>query len=210
MFVAASAAYRTPHVAQSTDPRVKSHDRDESHPNNWIRRRNVGPRGDFSRSKASSQEESARRLAIATRRLTEVLGRVTGLNDVCAVAVRHVAGCVRSRFAVFAVPTADNELTIMATHGYPLDLVRMLRIASGTGVIGSVHASGMPMLVQDVRTAPGMHPRPRYRTNSFVAVPISAGTEVLGVVCVADRLDDQPFTRDDLATLRALAAPVGL
>ena len=66
------------------------------------------------------------------------------------------------------------------------------------------------MLVQDVTTVPGMHRRPRYRTNSFIAVPISAGSEVLGVVCVADRLDDQPFTRDDLATLRALAAPVGL
>src|SRR5688572_10513996 len=210
MFVAASTKLPTTHAARTSDPRVNSHDRDDSHPNNWIPRRNVGRRRDFSGSNRSAQEESGRRLAVATRRLTQLLGRITGLHGVCAVAVRHVARCLRSRFAVFAVPTADDELTILATHGYPIDLVRMLRITSGTGVIGSVHASGTPMPVQDVTTAPGMHRRPRYRTNSFIAVPISAGNEVLGVICVADRLDDQPFTRDDLATLRAPTAPVGL
>jgi GAF domain-containing protein len=35
-------------------------------------------------------------------------------------------------------------------------------------------------------------------------------SEVLGVVCVADRLDDKPFSREDLATLRTLTAPAAL
>jgi diguanylate cyclase (GGDEF)-like protein len=189
---------------------VISHDSGGKRPNDWLIRRNVGGRQDFSRSKAASGDEAGRRLGVTTRRLTQVLGRVEGLRDVCSVAVRHVARCVRSRFAAFAVPTGENELTIVATYGYPLELVRMLRIRSGTGVIGSVHASGTPMLVQDVTAVPGLTRRPRYRTNSFVAVPISAGGVVLGVICVADRLDDLPFSRDDLATLRALTAPVAL
>jgi diguanylate cyclase (GGDEF)-like protein len=86
----------------------------------------------------------------------------------------------------------------------------MLRITPGTGVIGSVYEKGAPMLVEDVAAVPGLRRRPRYRTNSFIAVPISAGSEVLGVVCVADRLDGNPFTRDDLANLRALTAPAAL
>jgi diguanylate cyclase (GGDEF)-like protein len=52
--------------------------------------------------------------------------------------------------------------------------------------------------------------RPRYRTDSFIALPILAGDEVLAVLCVADRVDDRAFTRSDLSALRALAAPAAL
>jgi diguanylate cyclase (GGDEF)-like protein len=198
------------HAPQASDLIVISHDSGGDRLNDWLIRRKVGGRRDFARAKASPAEETDRRLAVSTRRLTQVLGRVEGLQGVCSVAVRHVARCVRSRFAAFAVPTGENELTIVATHGYPLELVRMLRIRSGSGIIGSVHASGTPMLVEDVATVPGLRRRPRYRTNSFMAVPVTAAGAVLGVICVADRLDDQPFTRDDLASLRALTAPVVL
>jgi diguanylate cyclase (GGDEF)-like protein len=189
---------------------VNRHDSGADRPNDWFRRRNVAAGKDFSASRQTSEEEYARRVGVATLRLTRVLGRIEGLREVSSVVVRHVARCVRSRFGAFAVPTADNELTIVATYGYPLELVRMLRIVPGGGVIGSVYQKGTPLLVQDVATVPGLRRRPRYRTNSFIAVPISAGHEVLGVVCVADRLDDQPFNREDLATLRTLTAPAAL
>ena len=123
-----------------------------------------------------------------------------------ALVARHAARCVRSRVAAFAAPVGENQLGIVATHGYPLELVRMIRIVPGAGVIGSVYESGAPMLVEDIRTI-GLTRRPRYHTNSFIAVPIRAGAEVVGVVCVADRLDGQPFDRHDLSNLRALTAP---
>jgi diguanylate cyclase (GGDEF)-like protein len=189
---------------------VNPRDSDDSRPYDWLTRRNVGPGQEFSASKPSESNEHARRLGVATHRLTRVLGRVQGLREVCAVVVRHSARCVRSRFAAFAVPTEDNQLSILATYGYPMELVRMLRITPGAGVIGSVYQNGTAMLVEDVTTVPGLHRRPRYRTNSFVAVPVTAGSDVLGVVCVADRLDNQPFSREDLSALRALTAPVAL
>jgi diguanylate cyclase (GGDEF)-like protein len=55
-----------------------------------------------------------------------------------------------------------------------------------------------------------MRRRPRYRTNSFIAMPVSAGDDVLGVLCVTDRLDDATFSREDLTTLRSLTAPAAL
>ena len=189
---------------------MNPHDDGDSRPNDWVPRRNVGPRQEFSGSNPPLADEYARRVGITTHRLTRVLGRVDGLREVCAVVVRHVARCARSRFAAIAVPTADNQLSIVATYGYPMELVQMLRIAPGAGVIGSVYQKGTPMLVEDVTAVPGLQRRPRYRTNSFIAVPITAGSEVLGVVCVADRLDNQPFSRDDLSLLRTLAAPAAL
>ena len=154
---------------------------------------------------------SQARIGVATHRLTRTLGRVTGLREVCAVVLRHVVRAVPSRLAAFAVPSEEEQLAIVATHGYPLDLVERVRIAPGSGVIGSVYTSGAHLWVPDVTVFPGLQRRrPRYRTNSFVALPVSAGSEVLGVVCVTDRLDNGAFTRDDVSTLRALAAPAAL
>jgi diguanylate cyclase (GGDEF)-like protein len=164
----------------------------------------------LSASGRATESEPGRQLGAAIHRLTRTLGRVQGLDAVCALVVRHVGRCVRGRFVAFAVPIDANHLAIVATHGYPLDLVKMLRFTPGVGVIGSVYQKGTPMLIEDVAAVPGLKRRPRYRTNSFMAVPISAGSDVLGVVCVADRLDDGPFSRQDLSDLRALTAPAAL
>ena len=187
-----------------------SHDPGDPRPNDWTIRKKGRRVRDFPPANPVTPEAGGQRLGVAIHRLTRLLGRVEGLREVCTLVVRHVARCVPSRMVAFAVPVGENQLAIVATHGYPLALVRMLRIAPGTGVIGSVYEKGTPLLVQDITTVPGLQRRPRYRTNSFIAVPVSAGADVLGVVCVADRLDNQPFDRDDLANLRSLTAPAAL
>jgi diguanylate cyclase (GGDEF)-like protein len=86
-----------------------------------------------------------------------------------------------------------------------------MRIERGSGVMGSVYQTGLPVCVKDVAALQAAATRrSRYRTDSFVAAPITAGQEVLGVLCVTDRRDGRPFTRSDLSTLRTLAAPLAL
>jgi diguanylate cyclase (GGDEF)-like protein len=69
----------------------------------------------------------------------------------------------------------------------------------------------LPLRVTDVSEFHGPRKRrSRYRTNSFAAVPIAAANEVMGVLCVTDRIDGRPFARSDLSTLRTLAAPLAL
>ena len=157
-------------------------------------------------------DTSRARMWLAPHRLSRRLARVTGLEDVSGLIVRSMARAVDARLASFAVPDPDaGRLAIIATHGYPLALTEHLRIAPGVGVLGSVYQSGAPLRVTDVSTFRSLEPRrPRYRTNSFIALPIVAGSDVLGVVCVADRGDEQAFTRDNLSALRALAAPAAL
>ena len=151
------------------------------------------------------------RSRLAMHRLTRTLSRASGLEDVCNLIVRSMARAVEARLAAVAVPTtASPHLAIVATHGYSLDLVKHLRIKQGTGIIGSVFASGRVLRGNAAEHVPDWHPRPRYRTDSFIAIPIRSGRETLGVVCVSDRIDHQPFTHDDASTLRALAAPAAL
>ena len=151
------------------------------------------------------------RAGAAAHRLTRALSRVSGLPDVCNIVIRHVVRAVPSRVAALAIPTRDNELSIVATHGYPVALVEDLRIPSGIGVIGSVYRDRVTLHVTDISTVPDLgRRRSRYRTRSFVAVPITAGRDVLGVLCVTDRMDDQAYTKQDVATLRRLMAPTAL
>jgi diguanylate cyclase (GGDEF)-like protein len=149
---------------------------------------------------------------LATHRLSRALARATGVRNVSEVAVRNAARAVRAQVAALAVASPDGQtLTIAATHGYPLTLVEHLRIPRGVGVLGSVFQTGVPLRVNDVTTLYGSRPRrSRYRTNSFVVVPIAIAQDVLGALCVTDRADGRAFTQSDVSTLRTLAATVAL
>ena len=126
--------------------------------------------------------------------------------------VDTIAGAIGAQQAALATyDEQDQALSIVATRGYPSVLVEDVRIAPGAGVIGHVFAERQPLLVIDAsRERPSRPRRLRYRTPSFIAVPLVAGARSLGVVSVADREDGQPFDRRDLTTARALAAAATL
>ena len=150
-------------------------------------------------------------IGLAAYELARDLAAVTGLREVCELAVRAVVKTLPCRVATFAVPTDQGNLSIVATHGYPVALTEHLRISPGAGIIGAVYQKGVPLRVEDVTTLPGFErPRSRYRTKSFAAVPVTAGSDVLGVLCVTDRDGDVALSVDDVADLGILLAPVAL
>jgi len=156
-------------------------------------------------------DRSSGALDAAAHRLTRTLADITGLPAVGEAVLTSVIQSVPSRMASLAVLTTEGDLSIVATHGYPHALVEDLRIAPGAGVIGGVYQSRVPMVVPDVKVAPGLdRHRSRYRTNSFAAIPIVAGTEALGVVSLTDRVDEGPYTPDDVAAVDVLMAPAAL
>jgi diguanylate cyclase (GGDEF)-like protein len=150
-------------------------------------------------------------VGLAAYELARELAAVTGLREVCELAVRAIVKTLPCRVATFAVPTDQGNLSIVATHGYPVALTEHLRILPGAGVIGAVYQKGVPLRVDDVTTLPGFErPRSRYRTKSFAALPVTAGSDVLGVLCVTDRDGDAALSVNDVADLGMLLAPVAL
>jgi diguanylate cyclase (GGDEF)-like protein len=143
---------------------------------------------------------------------TRKLGQQHEVPQLSALIVNTVATAVGARMAALALyDHVIGRLAIVATRGYPSVLVEDLRIAPGSGVIGQVFASRKPMLVADAGRELSMHARrPRYRTGSFMAVPLYVDTNDLGVLTLADRSDLQPFTQGDLTAARALTAPAAL
>ena len=143
---------------------------------------------------------------------TRKLGQTNDTAQLAPLVVRSVADAVGARMAALALYDANTgRLAIVATKGYPSVLVEDLRIAPGSGVIGQVFATRRPLLVADASRELNAHPRrPRYRTGSFMAVPIYTDAGTLGVLTMADREDLQAFTPGDLTVARAMTAPVGL
>jgi len=143
--------------------------------------------------------------------LTRELFKATDANDACTALLRFAVAAVPCRYASVALPGDDQSLAIAAAHGYDVALTSHIRIEPGRELIGAVYRRGLPLLVRDAeasrRTA---HARARFRTGSCVLVPVTAGTEVLGVLCLADREGDESFTPDDVAQLGALVAPTAL
>jgi diguanylate cyclase (GGDEF)-like protein len=126
------------------------------------------------------------------------------------VMLRTLAAEAKARTGALATyDPAEDALTIAATHGYPRSIVEHLRIVPGEGVIGRAFTSGRPMLGR-TSDLPPRKPRLRYQTDSFIAVPLVAGTRRLGVVTLTDRSDGGAVDARDFAAGRMLAANAAL
>ena len=143
-----------------------------------------------------------RRIYAFSRRL----GRETDSSRIHALILRTIARHVRARIGALALYQDDDQaLAITATYGYPSVLVEHLRIAPGEGILGRAYASGKANLGQAETRR-----RLRYRTNSYLQIPLTGPIRPAGVIALTDREDGQPFDADDLADARILAAPAAL
>jgi diguanylate cyclase (GGDEF)-like protein len=160
---------------------------------------------------ARSEALRASSLVASTYGFARRLAQVRFPTDLRHLIVETIATAVSAEqgsLATYEEP--EGLLRIAATRGYPSVLVEHLRIVPGRGLLGQVYESARPMLVDDVMRLPSHTPRRRYRTSSFLAVPLIVHGSVIGVVSVTDRKDGRPFSRADLTAARALAAPAAL
>jgi diguanylate cyclase (GGDEF)-like protein len=107
----------------------------------------------------------------------------------------------------------DNRqiLRIQAARGLPDWVMEQTAMRLGEGVAGRVASAGRPILVGDLnRAADRPADANRYRTDTFLSVPVPAEQKVLGVVNVTDPLNESPFQRHDLEQLTNIAGSVGL
>jgi diguanylate cyclase (GGDEF)-like protein len=155
------------------------------------------------------QSEAWKRTAQRYHRFCRRLTRTQTADDLHGLIVRSLAAQIHAGIGALALYSeADRQLSIVKTLGYPQQLVDHLRIAPGEGVLGSVFSSGRPVLV--TASTSDQARRLRYRTDSYVAVPLIGQGGVLGVAAFTDRHDGGPFSSDDLTALRLFADPAAI
>jgi diguanylate cyclase (GGDEF)-like protein len=120
------------------------------------------------------------------------------------IVLRTLAQQTRARTGALAVfNESEQALEIVATVGYPMALVEHLRIAPGEGVLGRAYQGGRAAIVRGEDLSG--HRRLRYRTNSYMVLPITAGDRRMAVVALTDRADEREFDERDFNAARLLA-----
>jgi len=102
----------------------------------------------------------------------------------------------------------DGTLKITAAKGMTSSLAKAMSVAYGEGIAGRVAKSGFPMLVNDIerdKRVATMN-RPRFKTKSFVSLPLELENRLVGVLNLADKSNGDNFTETDLTLLQTFAS----
>jgi len=114
------------------------------------------------------------------------------------------------RGSLMVLDPEGRFLRIRAARGLSRDVKRQTRLPLGHGVAGVVADLALPLLVNTDDAAVALPLKPhRYRSSSFVSVPLSSGGRVVGVLNVTERVGAEDFSQQDLDTLVELASHVG-
>ena len=141
--------------------------------------------------------------------LNSNLNEVTILRTFCN---RVLALFDAERVSILAVDTQGQFLTLIAWAGRYPENIQGVRVPVGEGVAGWVAATGEPLLVPDVEKDVRFtgDVEDRYRTRSFISVPLKSRGRLLGVMNVTDTTMNDGFTEANLRTLKSLALQVGM
>ncbi len=123
-----------------------------------------------------------------------------GVLDAASELVRFERGTLA------LVDELQEELKVEAARNSPIAISEMSRFKVGEGIAGWALSHRESVLVRDSRSDPRFKASdPRHQPRSFIAVPLLAGKEGLGVLTVARPASD-PFTDQDLRSLSRVAS----
>jgi len=131
-------------------------------------------------------------------------GPATAIDDLLRLAVEMVSEAMDAGVVSLMGCEPDGDLVIRAAIGLELPVVRDTRVAPGTGVAGWVAQHRRPVCVrpEDALTnGAGSSRRMRYRSGSFISVPLAGERGLLGVLNVTDRSPGREFDAEDCALL---------
>lgn len=101
----------------------------------------------------------------------------------------------------------EDNLSIKAVKGLNKKLLEPVRVSPNEGISGKVAATGQPLLVSDLEVDErvSQQQKPRYRTKSFISLPLKLDQRTIGVLNISDKITGYVFSKDDLDRLASLA-----
>ena len=165
----------------------------------------LSARWDVARAQLAEAEQAVKTSQAtikAAQRLSssvEWRGALDGVLDAASELVRFERGTLA------LVDELQEELKVEAARNSPIAISEMSRFKVGEGIAGWALSHREPVLVRDSRTdARFKASDPKHQPRSFVAVPLLAGKDGLGVLTLARSASD-PFTEHDLRNLARVA-----
>ncbi|MFQ5508764.1 MAG: diguanylate cyclase [Leptospirillia bacterium] len=145
--------------------------------------------------------------------ISPTLWEASDADTLCqAILEKAIQEVAAEQGSVMLLDATDKRMHIRAIHGINPKYVEYVRIRRGEGISGRVLATGEPLLVEDIAVDPIMadQMRPRYRTRSFISIPIQLNNHPLGVINVTDKKAGSTFSRQDLKRLIPISQQAAL
>lgn len=131
-------------------------------------------------------------------KLSNALRSITNLENFLEIAFEAVVNLVPvERFSFIYKSRTTNDWRLLKSHGFSLKKNEKIDVKSG--ILNKVITEGKPILMEnmDDEKVKIMFPR-RYKSKSFVSIPLYINGEILGVLNVSDKKDLTPFTKSEL------------
>jgi diguanylate cyclase (GGDEF)-like protein len=160
------------------------------------------------RQELKDKMEEAARLTRIQNRITPILDRDSLLEAIFDEATRMTRA---EQASLMLLNRKTNELIVRLASGGHSPVIRKVTLGPGEGIAGKVAQRGRPLLVSDLEKDSRFRrkPRPRYRSNSFLIIPLMVGSRVIGVINLADK-SDGVFTSEDLGSLQAVLSQASI
>lgn len=174
------------------------------------------------RKAAIDRRHLLERLKIATllqeRRINELnalyeagksIGSASNLNDLLRQLVTLASSVTEARIgSIMLLDEKGENLTVDAASGLEQDIVDRTVLPVGESIAGYVAKTGEPLKVDDIEVDDrfSRRNRERYSHSSLLCAPLIIKNKVIGVINMANKEGDQPFTDNDLRLLVTFAA----
>lgn len=110
------------------------------------------------------------------------------------------------RGSLMILDNKNNLLSIKASKGMDRQIADGLKVKMGEGISGAIAARGLPVMIGDIESELPRKNRARYRTKSFVSIPLKLENKVIGVINLSDKMTGEIFSEDDLQLLMSFAS----
>jgi len=152
----------------------------------------------------------------------QLASHTMGLDNPQAVAtvilehLLRIVGADRGSI-LLASPDADHLEVAAAIGGPAPESLIGQRVPRPGTVCGEVLEKGEPLVVQcdPAGASSPRHPERQYKSDSFACMPLASlplkvGSDLLGIMNITDKADEQPFSSGQIKLLEAVAAQTSL
>lgn len=157
------------------------------------------------------KDEARKRESSLAGRFMAVLSAISAAEskrEVYQSILETAADLIRaSSGSLMLVDESGRNLRIESVKGMNLQLARSMSARVGRGIAGKVAETGEPLLVTDIEKDSRVRiaNRTRFRTKSFLSIPLRVKGNVIGVLNLSDKGDGTVFTAEDLELLTEVA-----
>lgn len=156
------------------------------------------------------QDVTGYRLLIGIQRyLTNIMNQEELLNKFLVITVKLTHS---ARASIMLHNRKKDELFIYKTIGWDtreIQLARKMKSKPGEGIAGRVFLDGEPLVVNKTTEKEDFDVKDKYKSKSFVSVPIYEGKNIVGVLNLTEK-EDGAYTRGELDLLGFISDVVAL